>query len=292
MKVVLIIPALAALVGIAAGWFLPNFLSPRRATQILTGAVVLTSAAILAALAQVAMAGASEIPVVADTVGWCRALYHGQHGASPVVGLLAAVALGLGLLGMAMHWRHIRRVHAEFAGVTGIEIVAAEGPVAFAVPGHPGGVVVGADLLDQLDPDRQSAVLAHEHAHLELHHHLYVHAAEICAGGLPMLRPLSSRVRFMTERWADEVAADRLGSRRLLAETIAQVAMMPDPPLHHGLGFGGNQTLSRVQALLHPTSASPMAALPVVGTVIAVVLTGSLIQLHHLAAFFSHICPI
>ena len=56
MKVVLVLPVLTALIGIAAGWFLPDYLSPRRATQVLTMAIVLTSTAVVAALAQIALA--------------------------------------------------------------------------------------------------------------------------------------------------------------------------------------------------------------------------------------------
>ena len=86
MNLLLVAPVLTALVGIAAGWFLPHLLSPRRATQLLTAAVVLTSAAIVAALAQVAMAGASESALRGRCRGLVPSLYHGQHGASPVVG--------------------------------------------------------------------------------------------------------------------------------------------------------------------------------------------------------------
>jgi hypothetical protein len=227
VNLAMLAPVLVALVGLAAGWFLPRFLSPRRATQTLTASVLLTSVALLAALVQVALAGASEVPLVADAVGWCRALYHGQHGASPVAGGVAAVLLVLALGGMARQWRRLRCEQAAFADIEGVEVVAAAGPVAFAVPGHPGGVVVGACLFEELSPDGRSAVLAHEIAHLEHRHHLYLRAAVVCGAGVPFLRPLVSQVRFMTERWADEVAADRIGSRRVLAETIAHVALMP-----------------------------------------------------------------
>jgi Zn-dependent protease with chaperone function len=292
VNLAMLIPVLVALMGLAAGWFLPRFLSPRRATQTLTASVLLASVALLAALVQVALAGASEIPLVADAVGWCRALYHGQHGASPVAGAVAVVLLVLALVGMARQWRRLRGEQAAFADIEGVEVVAAAGPVAFAVPGHPGGVVVGACLFEELSPDGRSAVLAHEIAHLEHRHHLYLRAAMVCAAGMPFLRPLASQVRFMTERWADEVAADRIGSRRVLAETIAHVALMPGGAVQPGLAFGGNHTVSRVDALLHPTAASPFTAVPAVGAVMAVVSMGSSWQLHHLATFFSHICPV
>jgi Zn-dependent protease with chaperone function len=292
VRFVLVLPALTALIGITAGWFLPRYVSPQRSTQVLTGAVVMTTLAILAALAQLGLAGLSEVPAIADAVGWCRALYHGQHGASPAAGILAVGGLAVALGAMERFRRRLRREHAEYAGVRGIEVVAADGPVAFAVPGRPGGVVIGDALLADLTTDGKDAVLAHERAHLRLHHHLYVHTAGICAAGLPLLRPLASRVRFMTERWADEVAAEEIGSRRVLAETIAQVALMSDAGLTRPLSFGGHHTTSRVRALVQPQPSSPLLASGAALSVLSVVASGSVVQLHHLATFFSHICPM
>jgi Zn-dependent protease with chaperone function len=291
MRLAMLSPVLAALLGLALGWFLPRFLSPRRAAQTLTISVLLTSTALVAALVQVTLAGLSEIPAVADAVGWCRALYHGQHGASPLIGGVAALLLLLALVGMGRQWRRLRREQAPFADVDGVEVVPSVGPVAFAVPGRPGGVVIGACVFEELGADGRSAVLAHELAHLQHRHHLYVRSAAICAAGMPFLKPLASQVRFMTERWADEVAAQRIGSRRVLAETIARVALMPGRRVHPGLAFGAHHTVSRVDALLHPTVMSPFAAVPAGSAVGAVVLLGSGWQVHHLAAFFAHICP-
>ncbi len=293
MNVVALVPVLAAIVGLAAGWFLPRYLSPMRATQVLTASIVVTAAAIVAALVQISIAGASEIPAVSDAVGWCRALYHGQHGASPLVGALAAVALGLVTAGVARQGRRVRRDRRAFADVDGLQLIDAEGPVAFAVPGRPGGVVLGNGLLRHLDRHERSAVLAHETAHLTLNHHRYVGAAELCAAGLPFLRPLARRVRFMTERWADEVAADRIGSRQLLARTIARVALMPHgsgPSI--GLAFRGHNTISRVEALLDPRPQRWLTSLPLTCLVLGLVVLGSTLQVHHLAEFFAHICPM
>jgi Zn-dependent protease with chaperone function len=293
VNLLLLAPVSLALLGIGAGWFVPRYLKPKPATQLLTAAIVVTTIAIVSALVQVAAAGASEIPAVADVLGWCRAIYHGQHGAAPIVGLAAAGGLAFIVVGS---WRHHRRIHRElavFAEVDGVEVVDLEGPVAFAVPGDPGGVVLGAGLLAQLDGEERCAVLAHENAHLALHHHRYVHAAELCAAGLPVLRPLASQVRFMTERWADEVAAEMIGSRQVLATTIARVALMPPGVLTTApLSFRGDGTVDRVDALLNPRRSPFLAAASSALAVVAAVAVGSAIQLHHLVAFVAHICPL
>lgn len=292
MNVWVVLPVLTAVVGLAAGWFLPHVVSPMRATQVLTASIVVTAGAVVAALLHLFIAGASEIPAVSDAVGWCRALYGGQHGASPAVGAIAAAALVTVAVGAGRHQRRARRERAAFADIDGLEVVDARGPVAFAVPGRPGGVVLGRELLGHLDPREASAVLAHENAHLALHHHRYVGAADLCAAGLPFLRPLARRVRFMTERWADEVAAARIGSRTVLARTIARVALMPDAAPSAGLAFGGHNTVSRVEALLAPRPQNGVASVLAAGSVALVVTLGSVVQVHHLGAFFSHICPV
>jgi hypothetical protein len=292
MRPLVLAPVAIALVGLAAGWFLPASLSPRRATQVLTGCIALVTAAVAAALVQVSVAGASEIPVVADAVGWCRALYAGHHGATPMVGALATSALAGATTGAVRHLRRRRSEMRSFAAVDGIEVVDAPGPVAFAVPGRPGGVVLGADLLQSLDPPGRAAVLAHENAHLRHHHHRYVGVADVCAAALPPLRPLADQVRFMTERWADEVAAEHIGSRQVLAETIARVALMAPSGPRVGLPFGGRRTLARVEALLEPPLRPATRAATCGVGVVLVVASGAGVQLHHLAEFFAHVCPI
>ena len=42
--------------------------------------------------------------------------------------------------------------------------------------------------------------------------------------------PLARQVRFNTERWADESAANEVGSRALVARAIARVALLGIPP--------------------------------------------------------------
>lgn len=291
MKFALVAPALVAVAGVVAACLLPRLLTPRRATQVLTASILFVTLAVMAALVQLALAGVAELPGIADALGWCRALYHGEHGASPLLGVAAGATVVAVATGMGRRWRRIRSDAAVFAGVDGIELVHADGPVAFAVPGRPGGVVVGTALMQQLDWQGRSAVLAHENAHLDHRHHLYTRITEVCSAGLPFLRPLASEVHYLTERWADEVAADHIGSRRVLAETIAEVALMPQSIRAPRLSFGGQETVSRVQALLEPRQTSVVAAVPAVMVVTSIITLGSVVQVHHLADFFSHICP-
>ena len=98
-------------------------------------------------------------------------------------------------------------------------------PTAFAVAGAPGHVVVSTAMLNALDADERKVLLAHEAAHLRHHHHLYTQLAQLAAAANPLLRPLARVIAEGTERWADEVAAAEVGSRRLVARGLARAAL-------------------------------------------------------------------
>lgn len=292
MNLLLVAPLLLTLGGIAAGWFLPRFVSPATCARVLTVAVVLAAASATSALLLVTMAASSELHTVSDALGWCRALYPGDHGAAPWAGAIAATLLGCAGVRALRYRRKVRAEHAPFADIDGLEVIASDEPIAFAVPGRPGGVVIGSALISHLDPDERTAVLAHENAHLRLHHHRYVHTVELCAAAFPFLVPLARQVRFATERWADEAAADVIGSRRTLARAIARVALMPrDGHLSPALAFSGRGTSARVDALLHPGDPRrfELPAAVMFATVLTT-LAGSSAQVHHLAMFLVHAC--
>ncbi len=97
---------------------------------------------------------------------------------------------------------------------------------AYALPGWPGRIVVSGGLLDLLEPRRRAALIAHERAHLAGRHHLFTITAWMAAAACPLLIPVARAVEFTVERWADEEAAAATGDRRLVAETIGQVAVM------------------------------------------------------------------
>lgn len=294
MNVLLVAPLLLTFGGIVAGWFLPRVVSPEAGARVLTAAVVLAAASVASALTLVTMAASSELHTVSDALGWCRALYPGDHGAAPWAGAVSAALLGAATFRAVRYRRRVRTELAPFADIDGIEVVASDDPIAFAVPGRPGGVVIGSSLLCQLDPNERSAVLAHENAHLRLHHHRYVHTVEMCAAAFPFLIPLARQVRFATERWADEAAADEVGSRRTVARAIARVALMHrGSQLAPSLAFSGRGTSARVDALLHPDDPYRVEV-PVAATVATLLtaLAGSSVQVHHLAMFLVHACRV
>lgn len=292
MNLLLVAPLLLTVGGIVAGWFLPRWVSPATGARVLTAAVVLAAASVVAALTLITLAAASELHSVSDALGWCRALYPGDHGAAPWAGAVAGALLLAAAVRAVCYARRVRVEHAPFAHIDGIEVVACDDPVAFAVPGRPGGVVVSSALFGHLDADERSAVLAHENAHLRLHHHRYVRTVGACAAAFPFLIPLARQVRFATERWADETAALEVGSRRTVARAIARVALMHRPAqMASSLAFSGQGTSDRVNALLHPGDPRRMEVpFAAAGATLLTVLAGSSVEVHHLATFLLHAC--
>jgi hypothetical protein len=123
-------------------------------------------------------------------------------------------------------------------------------PIALAIPGRRGGVLVSRGLLTSLTPPQLRVVFEHEGSHLRHRHHRYLGAGALAAGVLPPLRRLDGRLRLAVERWADEDAAEAVGDRVLVAHTVARVALARSQGRGAVPGFAGSGVVQRVEALL------------------------------------------
>ncbi|WP_030055906.1 MULTISPECIES: M56 family metallopeptidase [Streptomyces] len=174
---------------------------------------------------------------------------------------------------------------------------------AFALPGRlrrpgragePGRIVVTSGMLRALSGPERSALLAHERAHLAARHHVFLALAEHAAAVHPALRPLRTPLGYHLERWADEVAAARVGDRTVTARAVGRAALAASrspwparprlaPAAHSG------PVPRRVAALLQPRpAAAPGTRLRAVALALAVCLalsTGAALEatadLHH-----------
>lgn len=289
MSIHALIPLFLVLACAGIAWFLPRFVEPSVGVVILTVFVMIATLATVALLLQISGAGISEVPVVSDAIGWCRALSWGDHGAPPILGAAAVLTLGFVSIRVGRYVRKVFHNKRELGAVDGIEILASDEPIAFAVPGRRGGVVISDSLLSLLRRDEQRVVVAHENAHLRHRHHLYIHLVGACAAGLPFLKPFSKRVNYLTERWADEVAAERIGSREFVADTIARVALLPSSHVRSAaLSIGGGNVVHRFEALVSPLPALTTGLTVFACSVVTVAVLGLTLQLHHLIDFFTH----
>lgn len=286
-----VIPVVLTVAALVLARLMPRSFSPAAAVWALGGLVVLATLSTLGALVVVAAEGLSALPTISDWGRFDHVEHPGGHGVHPVVGLVAAAVVLVAGVRLVRYNGRLVAARRSFAGFDGVEVVVADGPVAFAVPGRRGGVVVGHRVMEALDRDERRAVLAHELAHLRFHHHRHVRTAGVCAAVLPYLAPVAAAVRFGTERWADEAASEELGSRRTVARAIARVALIGAPPAPApGLAFADRGVLDRIEALGSPPGTlGPTVVAPGVVVALVLALIGGVKQVHQLQILAQHL---
>jgi hypothetical protein len=255
----LVIPALAG----AAARPLANRLEPRQATWLLTSATVALAGCSTAALALLAAYAAARAPFLAAVGDYSQAVMRRGDPISAAAGSAAALALASAAVAVVVMLRNWVRALAEsyrraarLPADDGIVVVPGPAIEAYALPGWPGRIVVSGRLLDRLDDDRRAALIAHEQAHLDGRHHLFAAVARLAAAANPLLLPVARSVEYTVERWADERAAAVTGNRRMVAETIGQVAFLASPRRRRttgiSLGMIGSRALLRSAAWAGP----------------------------------------
>ncbi|CAL9343395.1 hypothetical protein C1708_31315 [Streptomyces sp. DH-12] len=240
-------------------------LHPRTATRLLTGVAAVMAACSTLCLALVMVVGTAQLPGNPLPDGWSDPEVRAAVPYDEVVGKAAIPALFAVLVACGRTWwRHARvrrRTHRALAGLrnTEVAVLPDSAPYAYALPGggRRGRVVVTTALLDCLEPAERRALFAHERAHLAARHHRYLLTVRLAAQANPFLRPLRTAVSYTTERWADEDAAQTVGSRRTVARAIGRAALVsrgtPVATLA-GLAAAG-PVPRRVAALLGPAPA-------------------------------------
>lgn len=289
----LIAPAILAVLAATTGGWLRRRVHPNVAVVLLTALAVLGAFAVFWALTLVVIGGAIGVPALMEELGWCRRVLAASHRAPAVVAVVAGALLVTGIIRAVRFDLRWRRTLRRCDGGDGeVQIVPTAELIAFAVPGRPGTVVVSEGLIAVLAADERAAVVAHERTHLSQHHSRYLRIAGAAAAAVPVLVPLTKRLRFATERAADEAAASAVGDRRIVARALLRAALATPPP--GALGIGGDDVRERVEELVHP----PMAGgLPAAAALCAVILASatvmaSSVQLHHLIAFSVHVCGL
>jgi hypothetical protein len=215
-------------------------------------------------LGLVMVVGTAQLPGNPLPDGWSDPEVRAAVPYDEVVGKAAIPALVVVLVacGRTM-WRHgrvRRRAHRALAGLreTEVAVLPDDVPYAYALPGgRRERVVVTTAMLDCLEPAERRALFAHERAHLTARHHRCLLAVQLAARANPFLRPLRTAVSYTAERWADEEAAQAVGSRRAVACAIGKAALVsrgtPVATLA-GLAAAG-PVPRRVAALLGPAPA-------------------------------------
>ncbi len=239
--------ALALTSGIVA-LLVPLRVRPHVAAKVTTLFAVAAALATVLGLLIIARNSVVHVHDVAEGLSWCGELAGTRNTLTP----LEVFAI-LGAFASAWSAVRVRRVHRQLRAPEGdatMIVIDCSEPTAYAIPGKPGKVVVSSSMLRSLDDGERRALLAHERAHLRCAHHRYVRLTQLAGAAAPPLRLLNSRVRFFTERWADEEAATEVGDRSVVARAIARAALARTVSPVGAHGIGDSDVVARVESLL------------------------------------------
>ncbi|MEU1306871.1 M56 family metallopeptidase [Streptomyces shenzhenensis] len=208
-------------------------LHPRTATLLLTGVSSVMALCSTVCLALLMVVGTAQLPGNPLPDGWSDSEVRESVPHHEIVGKAAIPALvavvGGGLRALLHHHRLLRRAHQALTGLprTAVAVLPDAEPYAYALPGGPRDrVVVSTGMLTRLAPRERRALFAHERAHLAAGHHRHLLLVRLAACANPFLWPLRTAVAYTTERWADEAAAQAVGSRRAVARAIGKAALV------------------------------------------------------------------
>ncbi len=263
-------------------------LHPRVSAAVLTASVVWVAVVAVIGIWLLAFRYLAHVSWLSAQLQWCSVIVSGHGTVSGWVGVPAVAAMVTGVLRTVRFWRVQRAVRSS--RLRGTSIVASDDVFAFVVPGPHAATVVSSGLLRHLGSDEQTVVFAHERAHADHRHDRYLTIARAAEAVLPLIRPLTRRLEFSLERWADDAAVRAVnGDRLLVARTIAKVALLPHRHPRPALGFAGLGEAARAQFLLDPPSRSRLLTALAVGSS-AVGLAFAVYQLHHFEALLVTIC--
>lgn len=290
--ITLILPGVTGVAASLAAVAVHQRLRPSAAAPVLAFVSITTVLAVVWSLVLLAAGLLAHVAWLTSFEVWCRTVGLAHDAVPPLAGFVAAlllVAMGASLSRVVI----LRRRNAiEIDSSTELVVVADDAPMAYAVPGRRGHVVVSSGMLRALDDDERRVLLAHERAHLRYRHHRYIGLVDLSVAVVPMLRPLAAHVRHATERWADEAAVRAVGDRRLVARAVARAALVSAAHPAAAIPFAGVGVPARVDALLDDDARRwpPAVALLVVAAIISIAVAGSSLQLHHLLAFAAEVC--
>ncbi|MEV6737828.1 M56 family metallopeptidase [Streptomyces sp. NPDC051104] len=253
-------------------------LPPRPAALALACAALVTAAGWAGSLALLAFTRVAQIPQIAEEGRWSVSALRSQD---PVYAVVAAVStlvlavcvvsLGVAAVRQGHHLLRARRECAKLPGHTELAVLDDDVPVAFALPGAPGRIVVSRGMLRRLGDAEREALLAHERAHLRGRHHVFQSVWRLTAALNPLLRPVAVAGNFVLERWADEEAAERVGDRTVVAHAVGRAALASTGASRPAaLAATGGVVPQRVRALLAPPPARRSLPLLAGGLLLAV----------------------
>jgi Zn-dependent protease with chaperone function len=265
-------------------------LPPHIAARVTTASLVAVAAAALPSVWLLGLSYLAHLPIIGGSFQWCAMAMGIHHDVPAVIGIPSVLVGAIGAPRAVQVIRRDRKLRMHDAGP--IEYIDSPEPYAVTVPGRGGRVVISTGLLDLVDDAELDAVIAHEETHAEHRHDRYLLIARTVAALIPFVRPITVRLQYSLERWADEQAARTCRDRRVVASALAKVALgQPAQPAL--LGFGNLGVTGRVEALMvaaPPAMPTRRIAAVLWASIAATALLG-VVQLHHLGTLIAALCP-
>ncbi|MFD0151175.1 M56 family metallopeptidase [Streptomyces sp. NPDC055721] len=264
MGVFVFLPLVLPLTAWPVARLAEHHLHPRMATWLLTGLSGVLAVCSTLSLALLMVVGTAQLPGNPLPDGWSDPEVREAVPYDEIAGRVAIPTLILVLASCARAaWRHHRvrrRAGRALEGLpaTSVVVLPDANPYAYALPGRKDRVVVTTAMLATLTGPERRALFAHERVHLTARHHRFLLTVQLAARANPFLRPLRTAVTYTTERWADEEAATRIGSRRIVARAVGKAALISrGAPAVTLAGFASAGSVPRrVAALLGPAPAA------------------------------------
>jgi Zn-dependent protease with chaperone function len=304
---------LALVVTVATPPLLTHAQWPRRSPQL---GILAWQAAVFTVLASgVLLALTALVPVtrvsldLGHVLHACPEVLRSRHRTGDsswvrVTSLLVATVTFVALLcalvvnGRLVHQGRVRQrdlldlLVRQRDSLRGAHILQHPVPLAYCVPGSGGRVVVTTAAVATLDERQLTAVLAHEHAHLDGRHDLILFGADVAATAFPWSRFFGRARRelsLLVEMLADDEASRR-SDRSSLATALVDLGQSPLPP---GTVGAYGDTLERVRRLIDPVD-GPTGSRRLVVLLASGVLLASpwLIALGPAWASHSGLCPV
>lgn len=282
----LLVPWIASLFASACAMPVAKRARPQVAAPVLLASGVVLAASTTASLALLGFVGVARMGPIARFEHWTGPVPRGD--AIPTwCGIISAIALlviiGRGLARVVAVERAARASAGAFTNpAQRVVEVDDDGAYAYAcrpVPWRPGVVLMSRGLRAALSQDELTAVLAHESAHLDGQHALYLQVATIIAAVDPLLGPLADAVGFSLERAADEIATQSV-SRTTAATALAHAALHVRHLPISGLAHATGHVPLRIEALLRAPEQRYRSTLPVVLASIAAAAAIALVAYH------------
>ena len=271
MTVAIYLPLLLALALIVAARRIAGRGAPGPAVRALVAASLVVAASSTWSLLLLALTALDDLPPLATLDD--RSTIELPEPVPGLVALGAGIALAWGAVRLAVDAYRRQDTHRRLraAGRPHGDLVVADWavPLAVAVPGRPGHLLVTTGILKLLDADGRRVVFAHERAHLLHRHHRLAAAAAAAAAVNPLLAGVRDIVAYLIERWADEDAAVTVGNRALTARVVAHAALATVQSRPAVLGMNGAAALLRVRALAEPRPAPRRRNLVVLAAIAA-----------------------